>query len=187
MRLKYSESDSTGRDSIIIAARDFLIKALTEEVFPSWYGTKWGFNGTTRTPREGRIACGFFVTNILTDVGFNIPRIKWAQSPSEIFIKKLSFGNVDRFSNVPILTIEKYLKKSGNGIYLVGLDCHTGFIFVNNDEIRFIHADYYEPEKGVVSEKINSNSPIADSRYRVIGKLMSDKMIINWILNIRME
>jgi hypothetical protein len=120
-------------------------------------------------------------------VGFNIPRIKWAQSPSEIFIKKLSFGNVDRFSNVPILTIEKYLKKSGNGIYLVGLDCHTGFIFVNNDEIRFIHADYYEPEKGVVSEKINSNSPIADSRYRVIGKLMSDKMIINWILNIRME
>jgi hypothetical protein len=187
LMLEYSESDSIGQDSIIVAARDYLINTMTKEIFPCWYGTKWDFNGTTRTPQNGRISCGYFVTNILTDIGFKIPRVKWAQSASEVFITKLSFGKIDRFSNKPILEIEKYLKKSGNGLYLVGLDCHTGFVFVNSDEIRFIHADYYEPENGVVSEKINSNSPIADSKYRVFGKLMSDEMIINWILNIEMK
>ncbi len=68
-----------------------------------------------------------------------------------------------------------------NGLYLVGLDNHTGFIYVNNKEVRFIHADYYEPEKGVVSEKLGAESPITDSAYRVIGKLMSRKMILSWI------
>lgn len=187
LALEYSKSDAIGQDSIIVTARDFLIKAITQEVFPCWYGTKWDFNGTTRTPQKGRIACGYFITNILTDIGFNIPRVKWAQSASEIFIIKLSFGNITRFSNKPISVIENYLKKSGHGLYLVGLDYHTGFIFVNNAEIRFIHADYYEPEKGVVSEKLNAVSPIADSKYRVIGKLMSDEMILNWILNIEMK
>ena len=184
---EYSESDSIGQDSIISIARDYLINTMTKEVFPCWYGTKWDFNGTTRTPQKGKISCGYFVTNILTDVGFNIPRVKWAQSASEVFIKKLSFGNIDRFSNKSISTIEKYLRKSGNGLYIVGLDCHTGFVFVDNDEIRFIHADYYEPEIGVVSEKIDSHSPIADSKYRVFGKLMSDEMVLNWILNIEMK
>ncbi len=187
LMLEYTESDSIGQDSIIIVARTFLINTMIKEIFPCWYGTKWDFNGTTRIPQQGRIACGYFVTNILTDVGFNIPRVKWAQSASEVFIKKLSFGNIDRFSNKPISEIENYLKRSGPGLYLVGLDCHTGFVSVFNTKIRFIHADYYEPEKGVVSEKINSNSPISDSKYRVFGKLMSDEMIINWILKIKMK
>ena len=187
LMLEYTESDSIRKDSIIVVSRDFLINAMTKKVFPSWYGTKWGFNGTTRTPQKGRIACGYFITNTLSDVGFNIPRVKWAQSASEVFIKKLSYGNIDRFSNKPISVIEKYLRKSGNGLYLVGLDYHTGFVLVDNDEIRFIHADYYEPEIGVVSEKIDSNSPIADSKYRVFGKLMSDKMVLNWILNIEIR
>ena len=187
LKPKYFESDSMGKNSIIIFAREYLINIMTNEVFPYWYGTKWSYSGTTRIPRKGRIACGYFVTNILTDVGFNIPRVKWAQSASEIFVKKLSFGNINRFSNEPISVIGKHLKNSGNGLYLVGLDSHTGFVFVDDDEIRFIHADYYEPEKGVVSEKINSNSPITDSSYRVIGKLMSDEMIMNWIKNIEMK
>jgi len=71
-------------------------------------------------------------------------------------------------------------------LYLVGLDSHTGFIYVHNNTIRFIHADYYEPEIGVVSEKIDSESPIKDSKYRIIGKLMSDEMIIAWIKNERL-
>ncbi|WP_299624255.1 hypothetical protein [uncultured Tenacibaculum sp.] len=87
--------------------------------------------------------------------------------------------------NKPITDVEEYLINSGNGLYLVGLDSHTGFIYVDQDKVRFIHADYYEPEKGVVSEKLNSYSPIAHSKYRVIGKLMSDQMIISWLKNER--
>lgn len=179
--LKYQESSPVKRDSIILEARDYLISTMETELFPYWYGTKWDFNGTTRTPRKGRIACGYFITNTLTDVGFNIPRVKWAQSASELFIKKLSQEKVKRFTNEPIANIEKYLSNSGDGLYLVGLDYHTGFIYVKGKEVRFIHADYYEPEKGVISEKLDSHGPFADSIYRVIGKLMSNEMILSWI------
>ena len=182
-RTKYIESDSLKKASIIIEARNYLTGIMANKVFPYWYGTKWDFNGTTRTPRKGKIACGYFVTNVLTDVGFSIPRVKWAQSASEVFIKKLANKQIKRFSNKPIDHVENYLVKSGSGLYLVGLDSHTGFIYVNNNDVRFIHADYYEPDKGVVSEKLDSFSPIAHSSYRVIGKLMSDDMMISWIKN----
>lgn len=183
----YITSSSSEKKEIVKNAREYLISKMTTELFPYWYGTQWDFNGTTRTPQNGKIACGYFITNILTDVGFNIPRVKWAQSASEVFIKKLSYGEIQRFSNKPITTIEQHLLKSGDGLYLVGLDSHTGFIYVHNNQVRFIHADYYEPEIGVVSEAIYSHSPIKDSNYRVIGKLMSDKMIISWILNQRLR
>lgn len=185
--IAYKTSNTAIKKKIVKEARAYLIKNIAEEVFPYWYGTKWSFSGMTRTPKKGSIACGYFITNTLTDVGFNIPRIKWAQSASEVFIKKLSKEQIKRFVNVPVTEVEEYLKTAGNGLYLVGLDSHTGYIYVNNDKVRFIHADYYEPEKGVVSEKLNSYSPIAHSKYRVIGKLMSDEMIISWIYNERIK
>lgn len=184
-KAKYIVANTLQKKNIITEAKDYITKKIGSELFPYWYGTPWDFNGMTRTPKKGKIACGYFVTNILTDVGFNIPRVKWAQSASEVFIKKLSYGNLKRFSNKPISTIEKHLLDKGDGLYLVGLDSHTGFIYVTDNTIRFIHADYYEPQIGVVSEKIDSNSPINDSKYRIIGKLMSDEMIIAWINNKR--
>lgn len=177
----YKQADSTQKKIIIRQARSYLTKTMSSKVFPYWYGTQWDFNGTTRIPRKGKIACGYFVTNILTDVGFNIPRVKWAQSASEVFIKKLAPNHLKRFSSKPIAKVATYLLQSGTGLYLVGLDNHTGFITVMDQKVRFVHADYYEPEKGVVSEELDSHSPINHSKYRVIGKLFSDEMIISWI------
>ena len=177
----FEESNASKRDSILATTRNYLVDKVANELFPYWYGTQWDFNGMTRTPKKGTIACGYFVTNTLTDIGFDIPRIRWAQSASEVFIKKLAPQHIKRFSNKSIDVVKNYLLNSGNGLYLVGLDSHTGYIYVNNDQVRFIHADYYEPEKGVVSEKLDSHSPIHYSSYRVIGKLMSDEMVTNWI------
>ena len=177
----FEASNTLEKDSIIQTARNYLIDKVADELFPYWYGTQWDFNGTTRTPKKGTIACGYFVTNTLTDIGFDIPRIKWAQSASEVFIKKLAPQQLKRFSNKSIGVVKGYLLQSGNGLYLVGLDSHTGYIYVNNGSVRFIHADYFEPEKGVVSEKLDSHSPIFYSSYRVIGKLFSDEMVTKWI------
>ena len=179
----YENSDLAQKSILIIKARKYLNNKISKEIFPFWYGTRWDFNGTTRTPGKGNIACGYFVTNTLTDLGFNIPRIKWAQSASEVFIKKLAGTNVKRFSNQPLLEIKKHLFTAGDGIYLVGLDIHVGFIVVEDHAISFVHSSYYQPEIGVMSESIDSKNPLSDSSYRVVGKLMSDEMIVNWILN----
>src|ERR1043165_5518098 len=86
---QYLSADSTGKDSLIGYSSQFL-RNITQEIFTYWYGTDWDFNGTTQTPKQGKIACGFFVTTVLRDAGFDLPRIAWAQLPSESMIKKVN-------------------------------------------------------------------------------------------------
>ena len=50
--------------------------------------------------------------------------------------------------------------------------------------MKFVHSNYYHPEIGVMSEAINSENPLKHSKYIVIGKLLSDEMIVSWINNI---
>ena len=52
-------------------------------------------------------------------------------------------------------------------------------IFLSN----FIHSNYYEENDWVMSEDIDSENPLSDSNYRVIGKLFSREVILNWINN----
>jgi len=181
LKVTYERADLDSRDSVITLTRNYLNDVITNKIFPYWYGTEWDFNGTTRVPKAGKIACGYFVTNVLTDLGFKIPRVKWAQSASEVFIKKLTNNKVKRYSNKSLSDLEKYLYKTGDGIYLVGLDMHVGFITVSNSELSFVHSNYYQPDIGVMKEKIDTKNPLSDSNYRVIGKLMSDEMILNWL------
>jgi len=180
----YQRSDQAGKDSLIIVSRKYLYSSIINEVFPLWYGTPWDFNGTSRTPRQGNIACGYFVTNVLTDLGFKIPRVRWAQSASEVFIKRLADRHLRRFTNASISTIEDQLKTWGDGIYLVGLDNHTGFITVQRDKLRFVHSNYYKAHIGVMAETLHSDNPLNNSNYRVLGQLLSDTMIRHWILEI---
>ena len=79
------------------------------------------------------------------------------------------------------------MKERGNGLYIVGLDCHVGFIYVKDNDIKFVHSNYYRPATGVMSEDFETNNPLNASKYRVLGKLLDDKMIENWIRNTRYE
>lgn len=175
-------ANATTKDSLIKSAGIYLIDLISTEIFPHWYGTPWDFNGTSRIPGKGKIACGYFVCNVLTDIGFSIPRIKWAQSASEVFIKKLVLKkDLKRFFNKSLKEVEQYLCQSGEGLYLVGLDNHVGFILVKEGSIYFIHANYYQAEIGVMAEDIYTKNPLGDSKYRIIGKLFSDEMVHKWI------
>lgn len=180
-KAQYNSADSTAKDSLIKSARAYLLKTVSEDVFPQWYGTPWDFNGITRIPRQGQIACGYFVNNVITDLGFKIPRVKWSQSASEVFIKKLAPNNIKRFSNKPIEDVKSYLHKSGDGLYVVGLDIHVGFILVKGNSIKFIHSSYYQPDIGVLEEDLVPGNPLGDSDYRVIGKLFTDEMMVKWV------
>lgn len=183
----YSRADELRKSEIVKETKNYLVKIISTEVFKQWYGTKWDFNGTTRTPKKGEIACGYFVTTVLEDVGFNIPRIKWAQSASEFFIKKLAPNNLKRFTDKPLSEVKKYLISAGDGLYLVGLDTHVGFVLVEGKTISFIHSNYYYPDLGVMKENITTKNPLSDSHYRIFGKLMTDEMVVNWLKGIKYE
>ncbi|MDR0825266.1 MAG: hypothetical protein LBN74_09245 [Prevotella sp.] len=176
-----SSKNSERQDSILTEAQNYLL-SVSDDFFRSWYNTPWTFHGHSQTPKEGSIACGYFITTTLRDMGFNIPRIKWAQQTSEYMIKKIT-TDVKRFRQKPMIDVINYIKTKGEGLYIVGLDCHVGYIYYQNGSMSFVHANYYRPKIGVMSEPMTGRNPLNDSKYRVIGKIFDKEMVRNWILN----
>ncbi len=153
-------------------------------LLPFWYGTRYSFYGQTETPGEGKIACGYFVTTVLEDLGLKIKRNKLAQLPSEEMIKSLvEKESIRRFSRYTITDFLVGVQESGTGLYLVGLDTHTGFLLYQNNEMRFIHASGRFPF-AVVNERAKDSIILGKSNYRVVGKLSDDKKVLqNWLSN----
>lgn len=183
-RLAFSESysvgDSTARAALIDSARAYLFDRITLDVLPAWYGTPWDFNGTTRTPGTGTIACGYFVNTVLQDAGFRLPRIKWSQMAAEPITVKMSH-RIKRFRDRPVQEVIAYIRAQGDGLYKVGLDNHVGFIVARKGVVRFVHSNYYQRDTGVMSEPLDGHNPLANSRYRIVGSLLGDAMMEAWI------
>lgn len=177
---QYNAADSASKRSIIDSARTYLFDRITLEILPAWYGTAWDFNGTTRIPGKGTIACGYFVNTVLQDAGFRLPRIKWSQMAAEPITLKLSHS-IKRFRDRPVDEVITYIQGQGDGLYQVGLDNHVGFIVSRNGVVRFVHSNYYQRDIGVMSEPIDGNNPLAHSRYRIIGSLLGDAMVVAWL------
>ena len=178
---RHAAADATGKAVVVQEAREHLLQVLADSVFPAWYGTPWDFNGTTRTPGQGKIACGYFVTTVLQDLGFVLPRVKWAQLAAEPMIRRMA-PHARSFSNATPETIERWVRDQGAGLYAAGLDAHVGFVLVRADSVRFIHSGMVRAEEGVVSEALDAPlNPFAWSRYRVVGRLLDDAMITAWL------
>jgi hypothetical protein len=164
-------------------ARRVFVSSIDQNIFPFWYGTDWDFNGVTETPREGKIACGYFVTTVLRDAGLRLSRVSLAQQASEKIIKSLTTAPyIKRFHNAPIEKFVDEVKNSGEGLYVVGLDIHVGFILNNGEEIYFIHSSYVEPSE-VIREKAVESPILSSSKYRVIGNISADDQLITKWLN----
>lgn len=173
---------SCNKDSVVRCAQQFLFTTMTNQVFPCWYGTQWAYHGTTQVPRKGKIACGYFVTTTIRDLGFDVPRVRWAQLPSESMIKEMTDRKyIKRYRFADIGHIESEIIKWGDGLYVVGMDSHTGFIVNKKGVCRFVHSDYYNALGGVISERLNSNNPLKSSKYRVVGKVLTNEMVRKWL------
>lgn len=170
------------RRFVMTRARGEFTKAVTEKIFPFWYGTDWAYHGTTEVPGQGSIACGYFVTTVLRDAGAKIERSKLAQCASEEMIKTLvEAKNIKRFSGVSILEFEKAVKEWGDGVYVVGLDNHTGFITCTNGEVKFVHSGGGVPPRVLVQSPADAKL-LANSKYRVLAKLTaSESFLKKWV------
>lgn len=166
------------RKSIRDQARIHLNEILTASIFPAWYGTPWSFNGNAPYPLQGSVACGAFVENVLKNVGFRIDP-GTSNQPSEYIIKNLCNENdIARFSNASLKSFNHEVQSMGEGIYLVGLDSHVGFLYLREGSFRFVHSHGY---LFVLSEPPALSLTLRRSRYRVVGKLFSDQMIEKWL------
>ena len=151
-----------------LSNKEKFLYQVRDSLFKCWLGTPWDFNGTTEEPNNGNIACGYFVTTLLRDMGFKLNRTRLAQCASEEMIKNVCVKNtLYRSSNEPI---SKFIKKiTDPGLYIVGLDFHTGFILNDGENKYFIHANY-AGNKVVEKEIAVESTVLASSRYKVLAK-----------------
>jgi hypothetical protein len=166
------------KDQPLTDAKKYFFTLINDKIPAYWAGTPWDFNGVTRKPGEGKIACGYFITNTLTDLGFEIERVKLAQAASSVLIKA-TCTNIKNYNDFDDLTA--YLNKADNySVFIVGLDFHTGYITKEKNDCYFIHSNYIG-SKGVTKEKIQDSKALNASKTWMIGSISAhDDFIKNW-------
>lgn len=180
LKTKYLSNEN--KANTLNEARIKLTESLFQDIFNHWYTTKWSFEGHTETPKQGTIACGYFVSTTLRDVGFNLNRYKLAQKSPEEEAKSIACGTtIEKLQNVTKQELKKYFLKQKDGIYFIGLDFHVGYIYKNNQEVCFIHSNYIE-NKGVMKETIENSKAIVSSKYFIASITHNDNLIKKWLL-----
>lgn len=150
------------------AIQKLIYHSIADDMPLYWNGTKWDFNGTTRTPGHGSIACGYFLTTVLSDLGLKVQRSWLAQQPSSVLIKA-TCSNINRYTDLKGL--KKYLATIPRlSICIVGLDFHTGFIVKADTNSYFFHSNYIN-KNGVVKELIDESRALKASKSFMIGDL----------------
>ena len=161
----------------------YFVSAIADSIIPYWYATPWDFNGITQTPGKGAIACGYFISTVLRDAGLAVNRVKMGQSNSEDIIHVLAEKKDTKlFYDKPLSFVIDYIKSRGAGLYIIGLDCHVGFILKDAKGCWFIHSKWYA-EKGVVKEDAGTSSVLYNSKYRMVGKISNNRKLLQAWLN----
>ena len=180
---RYREARTAQEITAVINESRDLLEARLPEMMRCWLGTPWDFNGTCQTPGSGKIACGYFVSTILRDAGFQVERIRLAQQPSQGIIR--TFMARKKMHIRAGLSYSEFLEEvtdRGPGIRIVGLDRHVAFLVVTPaNEIRFIHASGASPYC-VVDESRDHATSLRNSKYRVTGNLTRNPEVIHgWL------
>jgi hypothetical protein len=179
---KYKEVHE--KKKVINEIRDYWVNSLGTDLYEQWKSTPWDFNGTTRKPKEGSIACGYFVTTLLLDMGYKLDRIKLSTCDAMTMMKKLtSTRSVENLSYLKYEDFNKRIKDTGKGVFIIGLDYHTGFLINDGTETWFLHSNYIG-RKGVVKEKILESAALKQSKSRFVTCLTScNDFLMHWLAN----
>ena len=146
-----------------------------KQLWPAWYGTSWDFNGYTHKPRDGQIACGYFVSTTLRDAGMILNRYDLAKLYSHAICSNIC-GEVQEYSLLDDAVA--YIRSQPEDIYIVGLDSHVGFLIKENEEVFFVHSNYLG-ESTVTKELAMQSEALNGSDVYVLGSILSNTDILS--------
>ncbi len=173
--------------STVDEARAALHSAIVDDLFPAWLGTRWSFHGTATRPhaQEG-IACGYFVATVLQAAGLRlVDRGRFGRATARAIQTALvpAAHAHHRILSVPPFELERRLRALGDGLYVIGLDVHVGFVVVRGPAVRFVHASYTGAQE-VTDEPLNGAVAIDRSRkagYFVTALWADDALPLAWV------
>jgi hypothetical protein len=179
------------RAAIRDEARGFIVDALVSQIFPAWMGMPSGGGplSTASLPHEPGmfISCSYFLTAALQNAGLVLEsRTRFAQAPA-LWIQRALLppgGQVHRYGNLSPESLERRLvDELGDGLYVVGLDIHVGFLVVRGGRASIVHSSYTPPGT-VVEEPIVSSLAISNSQakgYWVSPLFRDDRLVELWL------
>jgi hypothetical protein len=167
-------------ERVLDRAAGALRRLLVERILPAWNGTPWSFSGTAVAPGERPIACGYFVATALEHAGLRVERRSLArQAAEDIILSLVPADRIVRFRRAPMQEFLATVSGLGDGVYLVGLDYHVGFLLVEGRRVEFHHSSNAAGE--VVREPALWSSALTTSSYRVVGKLFDRSLARAWL------
>ncbi len=181
----YRKASQEQKSEILSRTEDYLFRTIKNQIFPFWYHTQWDFNGTTERPRQGAIACGYFVTTVLRHVGFHYEKYYLSRLASRQLIQKVCLpSSIHTIRENNTDSLYAYLEAQEPGLYILGLAKHVGFIVKSAEGIYYVHSR--GPRRvGVVKEEMRLSSAIQDSEIYVLGNVLKNPdVILSWLSNL---
>jgi hypothetical protein len=136
------------------------------------------------------VGCSYFVTSILGNADFHLDdRYAFAQAPALDIQKSLARGGraVRRFLSIPATELEEKVATFPDGLWLIGLSNHVGFVAVEDGEVRFVHASW-SGDRQVTDERFGSAHAIEVSRKAgyfvspvIVDSPENDDLIDAWL------
>jgi hypothetical protein len=178
---------AAARARVRAAARTAVVRAITDELAPAWIGTPWGLghNSTARRPHEpGKtVGCGYFVAGVLENAGLRLDtRVRFAQAAALRLQRSLA-PRVHRYGSISPAELRTRVAALGDGLYVIGLNIHVGFVVVRGGAVRFVHASYTSPQT-VVDEPLERAAAIAASQragYFVSPVFQDERLAEMWL------
>jgi len=159
---------------------------LINHVIPYWYGTGWSFGGHTSVPKEGKIACGYFVSTTLNDMGLKLDRYKLAQKSPIDEAKALSCGTeittiAHEDPEQALAQINAHIKK---GVYFIGFDTgHVGFLVKKKGKLFLVHSNYLSPVSVCIEPLETAKVFKTFTKFHLVDISNNEKLIEKWLNN----
>lgn len=159
---------------------------LVNEVLPHWYGTPWSFGGHTEVPNQGKIACGYFISTTLRDMGIKLNRYTLAQKSPIDEAKMISCGSdiLSVVQETPEKAFEEIDRLTQEGLYFIGFDeGHVGYLLKRGGELLLIHSNYFSPVS-VCMEKLEESRVFNRfTSFHLVDISHNEALIQRWLEN----
>ena len=159
---------------------------LVDKIIPHWYGTPWSFGGHTAIPNQGEIACGYFISTTLRDMGINLNRYKLAQKSPIDEAKMISCGSVINkiVQDTPQKAFEDIDRLTKEGLYFIGFDQgHVGYLLKREGKLFLIHSNYFSPAFVCIETLKESRVFKHFTKFHLVDISHNDILLQRWLEN----
>lgn len=157
---------------------------MVDKLIPHWYGTPWSFGGHTAMPNQGKIACGYFISTTLRDMGININRYTMAQKSPIDEAKMISCGSVINkvVHDTPEKAFDDIDRITKEGLYFIGFDTgHVGYLLKRNGELFLIHSNYLSPGSVCIETLKESSVFKRFTKFYIVAISHNETLLQRWL------